>query len=163
MLRCVPHQTGMLAGQVHRQRGVAGPQETSVGHELGAADHCHACGRRRDSGPALRRSSCSRLYQPTARKVFDGPKSTDSCLIRLSQSAIRLGVERRSAPPLRIPGASAARACEVGSTSSRSPGRVGQPFQQRLGGDALGLARTTAAFRGVLRSPPRRRCWRRRR
>ncbi len=41
MLRCIPDDPRLIAGEVHCQRGVASLQETGVGHEVGGADDRH--------------------------------------------------------------------------------------------------------------------------
>jgi hypothetical protein len=88
VLRSKPDQTRALTGEVHRQSGVAGPQQTPVGDELGAADHRYRAvavliADQRTAvaaGHGLLADGDERVRQAEIHR---------SGLIRLSQSAVR--------------------------------------------------------------------------
>ena len=125
VLRCEPDQTRMPTGQVHRQRGISGPQQSTIRHELGTPEHGHTCGRRPGSGPARRRSSSSRLRrrQPGRCSTARSPLlPLDSLLAEHNPGNRRLIRFRRCGFPGTAPRVRATWARPAADRRNRRPG-----------------------------------------
>jgi hypothetical protein len=127
----------MPAGEIHCQCGIAGPQQISVRHELGTADHRH---RAFAVSVSDQRSAVAAGYRRMGEgaKCVGRPEVDRPCLVRFAEFAIRRAFLHARGGITNTRGERGA-GVRGRLDQQQIAGGVGQSSQQRFAGDALGL------------------------